>query len=93
MDVFLHHVELGVTQVHDSEKSHDGLVKELNLGSETYYSKFLKGLRDKENPLDEINQCCRQLKQFLNSHAGFDRVNLADYLNLFAFIANPPRGA
>lgn len=40
--------------------------------------------------MNEINQRCRQLKQFLNSHSGFDRANLSDYLNLFAFIVNPP---
>jgi hypothetical protein len=48
-----------------------------------------KGLADKDNPLNEINQRCRQLKYFLNSHSGFDRVNLPDYFNLF-FIVNPP---
>jgi len=55
-----------------------------------YSSKSLKGLADKDNPLNEINQRFRQLKQFLNSHPGFDRANLPDYLNLFAFINNPP---
>ena len=72
------------------EKGHGKLVQELKLTSETYSSKSLKGLADKDNPLNEINQGCRQLKQFLNSHSGFDRVNLPDYLNLFAFIINPP---
>ena len=90
LEAFLHHIEPGATLVHDREKSHDSLVKDLHLVSEAHSSKSLKGLPDKENPMDEINQHCRQLKQFLNSHSGFDRANLSDYLNLFAFIVNPP---
>ncbi|MGB4406708.1 MAG: hypothetical protein WBI82_07610 [Sphaerochaeta sp.] len=72
------------------EKSHGKLVKELKLLSKAYSSKPLKGLADKDNPLNEINQRCRQLKYFLNSHSGFDRGNLPDYPNLFSFIFNPP---
>ncbi len=90
IDAFSHHVEPGSTIIHDMEGSHGKLVEELKLISETYPSKSLKGLADKDNPLNEINQRCRQLKQFLNSHSGFDRANLPDYLNLFAFIVNPP---
>lgn len=90
LEAFLHHIEPGATLVHDREKSHDSLVKDLHLVSEAHSSKSLKGLPDKENPMNEINQRCRQLKQFLNSHSGFDRANLSDYLNLFAFIVNPP---
>jgi transposase-like protein len=90
MDAFFQHIEPGATLVHDREKSHGKLVQELRLADVAYHSKSLKGLADKDNPLNEINQRCRQLKQFLNSHPGFDRANLPDYLNLFAFINNPP---
>jgi len=31
------------------------------------------------------------LKAFLNSHRGFDRCLIQDYLNLFAFVSNPPQ--
>ena len=71
------------------EKAHRKLVNDLKLESEAYHSKSLKGLADKDNSLNEINQRCRQLKYFLNSHSGFDRANLPDYLNLFSFIVNP----
>lgn len=87
LEAFLHHIELGATLVQDRKKSHDSLVKELRLVSENHSSKSLKGLPDKGNPMDEINWRCRQFKQFLNSHSGFDRANPSDYLNLFAFIA------
>jgi hypothetical protein len=30
------------------------------------------------------------LKKFLNAHSGFDRANLQGFLNLFAFVSNPP---
>ena len=30
------------------------------------------------------------LKNFLNAHSGFDRSDLQNWLNLFAFISNPP---
>jgi transposase-like protein len=90
MDAFSHHIEPGSTLIHDMEKAHGKLVQELKLVSEAYLSKSLKELEDKDNPLNEINQRCRQLKYFLNSHSGFNRANLPDYLNLFAFIVNPP---
>lgn len=32
---------------------------------------------------------CQYLKRFLKSHAGFDREQLQDYLNLFSFTMNP----
>ena len=35
-----------------------------------------------------INRKCFFLKKFLNSHSGFDREELQNYLNLFAFIMN-----
>lgn len=91
MDAFYSHIKPGSKLIHDMEKSHEKLVQELKLESEAYSSKSLMGFADKDNPLNEINQRCRQLKQFLNSHSGFDRANLSDYLNLFAFIVNPPQ--
>jgi len=90
IDAFSQHIEPGSTLIHDMEKAHRKLVDDLKLESDAYLSKSLKGLADKDNPLNEINQQCRQLKQFLNSHSGFNRANLSDYLNLFTFIVNPP---
>ncbi|MPN41835.1 hypothetical protein SDC9_189390 [bioreactor metagenome] len=90
MVAFFQHVEPGATLVHDREKSHGKLVQELRLTDVAYSSKSLNGVADMDNPLNEINQRYRLLKQFLNSHPGFDRANLPDYLNLFAFINNPP---
>ena len=42
------------------------------------------------NPLNRISHYCDLLKKFLNSHPGFDRDELQDYLNLFSFMMNKP---
>lgn len=47
---------------------------------------WLKLKEDKENPLRPINHQCDLIRQFLNSHSGFDREDLQDYLNLYCFI-------
>ena len=60
------------------------------LKSESYKSAYLKTLGDMHNPLNRINHYCDLLKKFLNSHPGFDRDELQDYLNLFSFMMNKP---
>ena len=72
------------------EKSHNALVRELHLNSEAYPSVQLKNMPDKDNPLRHVHHKCFLLKAFLNAHAGFDRDDLQNYLNLFAFSMNPP---
>ena len=67
------------------------LVEKLGLVSEEYASEELKGLSDKDNPLDPVNRVHDMLKKFLNAHSGFNRDELEGYLNLFAFNANPPK--
>ena len=88
--VFSRHIEPGSTLRHDREHSHKTLVRELGLTSETWSSSELKGVPDKENPLDPVNEACAMLKRFLRSHSGFIRDDVQDYLNLFCFIVNPP---
>ena len=84
------HIEPGSHIIHDKEKSHKVLIKELNLTEEQYDSKELKKLDDKDNPLDPINERCRLLRRFLKAHDGFDRDELQGYLDVFCFIMNPP---
>ncbi len=50
----------------------------------------LKDLSDKRNPMNQINQVHNQMQKFLDSHPGFNRKHLQDYINLFMFIVNPP---
>lgn len=89
-NTFIDHIAPGSTLIHDQESTHKKLVKALNLTSVEYPSKSLKGLKDKDNPLDPVNNIHDLLKKFLNAHSGFNRNELSGYLNLFAFVMNPP---
>lgn len=89
-ETFGGHIEPGSHLIHDKEGCHDILVQKLELTSTAYDSKVIKKLPDKLNPLDPINRRCFALKLFLRDHSGFDRDYLQDYLNLYAFISNPP---
>ena len=90
LETFRDHIKPGSILIHDEETTHAKLVKELSLESRAYSSKDLKGLADKDNPLNPVNHAHDILKKFLNSHSSFDRGNLQGYLNLLAFVTNPP---
>ena len=89
-EAFRNHIKQGSTLIHDKESAHAKLVKEFSLKSESYSSKELRGLPDKNNPMNPVNRCHHILKNFLNAHSSFNRENLQGYLNLFAFVTNPP---
>jgi len=89
-ETFRNHIKPGSILIHDEDLAHAKLVKELSLDSRTYSSEELKGLEDKDNPLNPVNRCHHILKSFLNAHSSFDRDYLQGYLNLFAFVTNPP---
>ncbi|MDR1001008.1 MAG: transposase [Clostridiales bacterium] len=89
-ETFGNHIERGSQLFHDDDNSHHHLVKELSLKSTVYPSKTLKGLPDNENPLNPVNRVHAILKNSLNSHSGFKREDMQNYLNLFAFVTNPP---
>ena len=89
-DTFRSHIQEGSTLIHDKELTHKRLVDELHLVSECYSSAEMKGLADSENPLDPVNRVHCLLKMFLNAHSGFSRDDLQAYLNLYAFVINPP---
>lgn len=76
--------------IHDQERSHGILIRKLNLTSETYDTNFTKGLTDKENPLDPINNIHSLIKRFMKQHGGYNRDNLQDWMNLVWFILTPP---
>ena len=58
--------------------------------SKAYAAKDMKGLADSENPLNPVNRVHNLLKMFLNAHSGFNRDDLQGYLDLYAFVVNPP---
>ena len=89
-EAFKDHIAPGSTLVHDKENAHKRLVNELKLISEEYDSRSLKGVDDANNPLDPINDLHDRLKKFLRAHSGFNRDEITGYLDLFAFVKNPP---
>lgn len=84
------HISAGSELVHDLEKAHGRLVRDLGLASEAHDSREIKLLPDKDNPLGRVNHLCDLCKQFLRAHSGFDRGDLQHYLDLFAVAMNPP---
>ena len=80
------HIYPGSTLIHDKERSHRILVDRLELNSIVYDSKECCKLDDKHNPLNPINRVHDAMEKFLNSHSGFTRNHLQDYLNLFVFM-------
>ena len=89
-EAFKEHIEPGSVLIHDNEKSHNKLISELDLESRSYDSNDLKTLPNSENPLYPINEKHNMLKKFLKAHSGFIRSDLQKYLDLFAFMDNPP---
>jgi len=90
LEAFKNHINPGSHLIHDKEKSHKILIETLHLTEDKYDAKELKKKKDKENPLDPINNQCDLIKRFLHSHGGMDREYLQDYLNLYCLIMNPP---
>ncbi len=88
---FMSHIKQKSKLIHDDEKSHRRMVKKINLIDESYNSLWLKTKNDKDNPLRSINHQCDLIRQFLNTHSGFDRNDLQDYLNLYCFMNSKPR--
>lgn len=80
----------GSTLVHDGDNSHSLLIERLSLKSEVHKTSETKGLPDRDNPMDPINGVHSVLKIFLRAHGPFKRRGLQGWLDLFAFIWNPP---
>ena len=87
---FKDHIQSESVLIHDKETTHKRLVRELSLKSKAYSSKDLRGLADSENPLNPVKRIHSLLKMFLNAHSGFNRDDLQGYLDLYAFVINPP---
>lgn len=84
------HIRKGSILIHDGDNSHRSLIEELELESEVHTCSETKGLDDKDNPLNPVNRHHKFLKRFLNTHSGFLRDDIQDYLNLFSFISSKP---
>ena len=89
-ETFKDHIAPGSTLIHDKEGAHTKLVRELSLVSKAHSATELKGLPDKDNPMYPVNHAHAILKRFLHAHSSFVRSDLQGYLDLFAFVTNPP---
>ncbi len=89
-DSFRSHVVPESILIHDKEGVHKKLIKELGLKNQAYLSKDLRGMDDKSNLLNPVNDIHDRLKKFLNAHSGFSRGHMQDFMNLFAFVRNSP---
>ena len=76
--------------IHDGEHSHSVLIDGLSLTSEVHDTKKTSNLKDKDNPLDQINEIHSLAKRFMKAHGGYNRQNLQDFMNLISFILNEP---
>ncbi|MDY6034216.1 MAG: hypothetical protein SPI63_01290 [Bulleidia sp.] len=85
LEAYGNHIKPGAHLIHDSEHSHHELIKKLNLTDEVHPSTKTKGLPDKENPLDPINNLHDLSKRYMRAHGGYDRDNLQDWMNLIWF--------
>jgi len=88
--VYYNHIEEGSHLIHDTGWTHQTIIDQYHLSDEVYNAAEIKRLPDKDNPMNPVNQTCNLMKKFLNAHSGFLREDLQDYLDLLAFIINPP---
>ena len=84
------HIELKSKLIHDGEHSPSVLIEGLSLSSIVYDTKTTKDLKDKDNPLDPINEVHSLAKRFMRAHGGYNRDDLQDWMNLISFILNKP---
>jgi hypothetical protein len=89
-ELFKNHIEVGSTLIHDKDNAHKRLIKKLALKSLAYDSREIKHLSDKDNPLNRVNRIHDLLKRFLHAHTSFNRDRMQGFLNIFAFVINPP---
>lgn len=76
--------------IHDGERSHGVLIRNLKLTSEVYSSEYTKNLKNEDNPLYPINHIHYLAKRFMREHGGYNRDNLQDWMNLIWFILSKP---
>lgn len=78
------HIVSGSTLVHDGEKAHDKLIKELDLKEEFYKA----NTHDKEylENMALINNMCSWLKRYIYRFIGMRMTNLQSYLNWFVYL-------
>ena len=70
----------------DGDSAHNAIVKDLGLPRTVYPTKCTKGLKDKDDPMDDINSVHREFKRLMTAHGAYGRRNVLGYCNLESFI-------
>lgn len=78
------HVAKGATLVHDKERAHGVLVRELALGDEAYKADVRDPVYLEQMSL--VNNLCSWVKRYLWRFTGMDPENLQSYLNLCVYL-------
>lgn len=78
------HIAEGATLVHDRERAHNALVRELSLEDESYKA----DVRDPAylEAMELVNSLCAWLKRYLWRFTGMAPANLQSYLNLYVYL-------
>lgn len=77
-------IEEGATLVHDADKSHDELIKTLDLNEE-YYKAYIKDKEYEQNMM-LINNLSSWIKRFIYRYVGMKVKNLQRYLNWYVYL-------
>lgn len=80
------HVTAGSMMIDDKEPAHRRLSDAKRLKRVSYRASTLRGIPDKDNPMNEINTVHRLFKTFMSRHGSYDRPDLQSWCNLFSFI-------
>lgn len=84
LNAFKDVIEEGATLVHDADKSHDKLIKTLNL-KEEYYKSYIKD-KEYEQNMNLINSLSSWIKRFIYRYVGMKIENLQRYLNWYVYL-------
>lgn len=83
-EAFKEVIEERATLIHDADKTHEKLIKELNL-KEEYYKAYIKDKEYSQNML-MINSLSSWIKRFIYKYVGMKTKNLQRYLNWFTYL-------
>ena len=66
------------------------MIRRLGLTETVYLTAETKGLSDRDNPLDPINDIHSLAKRFMKAHGRYNRDDLQDWMNLIWFTLSKP---
>ena len=69
---------------------YNAVIDALALKSEVHTSAETRGMKDEDNPLDEINDLHDKMEKFMRTYSNYDRASLQDWMNLFWLWTNAP---